>query len=476
MTKLQFLGACGTVTGYKFMVTAGGTRLLVDCGMFQGAKRLRLLNWDSFPFEPASIDHVVLTHAHIDHVGMLPKLVREGFQGPAWATPVTVELADLTLADAAHLQEEDAAYANKAGFSKHKPALPLYSVADAARAVEHLRALKYDRTLEVAGGIAIRLREAGHILGSASVHAEISCNGRRTRLMFSGDLGRYDSPILRDPAPGLAADYIVVESTYGNRRHADEEGPQELANIVSETARRGGIVLIPAFAVGRTQAVLYLLRDLKARERIPDLPIYVDSPMAIAVTELFCRHAEDFDEAARAVLRETGACPLLCPNLHFVRTPEESKKLNDLRYPCIIISASGMVTGGRILHHMKHRLPDHRNTVLFVGFQTEGTRGRLMLDGARDIKIHGEQVPVRAQIRSLESFSRHADAAEIVRWLGTFPAAPKAVFIVHGEPAAAEALAERIRSTLKWRTYIPEYLETVELNGDIRRSRAGHAG
>jgi metallo-beta-lactamase family protein len=476
MTKLQFLGACGTVTGSKFMVSAEGTRVLVDCGMFQGAKKLRLLNWDPFPFDPAAIDHVVLTHAHIDHVGMLPKLVREGFQGPAWATPVTVELARLTLADAAHLQEEDAAYANKAGFSKHKPALPLYSVADAERAIEHLRPLEYDRTLELPGGISIRLQEAGHILGSASVHAEIPCNGERVRLMFSGDLGRYDSPILRDPAPGSAADYIVVESTYGNRRHPEGEGAQEVADIINETARRGGIVLIPAFAIGRTQALLYLIRDLKGQNRIPDLPIYVDSPMAIAATELFCRHVEDFDEAARAVFRETGACPLLCPNLHFLRTQEESKKLNDVRFPCIIISASGMVTGGRILHHMKHRLPDHRNTVLFVGFQTSGTRGRLMLDGAREVKIHGEQVPVRAQIRSLESFSRHADAAEILRWLQTFPAAPRTAFIVHGEPDAAGALAEMIRKSLKWRTHIPEYLEAFDLDADSRpagRRRGG---
>ncbi len=476
MTKLQFLGACGTVTGSKFMVSAEGTRVLVDCGMFQGAKKLRLLNWDPFPFDPASIDHVVLTHAHIDHLGMLPKLVREGFQGPAWATPVTVELARLTLADAAHLQEEDAAYANKAGFSKHKPALPLYSVADAERAIEHLRPLEYGRTLELPGGICIRLQDAGHILGSASVHAEITCNGERVRLMFSGDLGRYDSPILRDPASGSAADYIVVESTYGNRRHPEEEGPQEVAGIINETARRGGTVLIPAFAVGRTQALLYLIRDLKAQNRIPDLPIYVDSPMAIAVTELFCRHVEDFDEAARAVFRETGACPLLCPNLHFLRTQEESKKLNDVRYPCIIISASGMVTGGRILHHMKHRLPDHRNTVLFVGFQTSGTRGRLMLDGAREVKIHGEQVPVRAQIRSLESFSRHADAAEILRWLQTFPAAPRTAFIVHGEPDAAGALAEMIRKSLKWRTHIPEYLETFDLGGNSRPAGRRPAG
>jgi metallo-beta-lactamase family protein len=400
---------------------------------------------------------------------MLPKLVRDGYQGPAWATPVTAELSQLTLTDSAHLQEEDADYANKVGFSKHKPALPLYSIADAGRAIERMRPLEYDQPLELHPETAIRLRDAGHILGSASVDAEILCDDVQIRVLFSGDLGRYDSTILREPAPGAGADYIIVESTYGNRRHPEQESPQEIADIINETAERGGTLLVPAFAVGRTQALLYLIRDLKARHKIPDLPIYVDSPMAIAVTELFCRHIEDFAEAARAVFRETGECPLLCPNLHFVRTPEESKKLNDIRFPCIIISASGMATGGRILHHMKHRLPDHRTTLLFVGFQTAGTRGQLIKDGAREIKIHGEQVPIRAQIRSLESFSRHADYVEILRWLRTFPGAPKMAFIVHGEPQASAALADLIRRSLKWKTHVPDYLEVFDLRGNRRR-------
>jgi len=468
MPYIEFLGASGTVTGSKFLVDTGQTRFLVDCGMFQGAKKLRLLNWGPFPVKPSSLDHVFITHAHIDHIGMLPKFVRDGFAGPVWATPVTAELARLTLTDSAHLQEEDARFANKVGFSKHKPALPLYSLEDAARALELLRQLEYDEALELVPGTTIRLRDAGHILGSASVEAQIHYKHSRVRILFSGDLGRYDSIILRDPAPGDGADYIVLESTYGNRRHPANEDPEEFAHIINETARRGGTVLIPAFAVGRTQSLLYLIRDLKAKGRISDLPVYIDSPMAIAVTELFCRHVEDFDDEARAVFRATGECPLICPNLHFARTREESQKLNDIRFPCIIISASGMATGGRILHHLKLRLPDHRNTVLFVGFQSNGTRGQLIKDGAREIKIHGEQVPVRAHIHTLESFSRHADFAEIQRWLKTFPHAPRLVFVVHGEPEASAALAAEIRKNLGWKTHIPEYLERFDLKG--RRS------
>jgi metallo-beta-lactamase family protein len=465
MPYLQFLGAAGTVTGSKFLVDTGRSRFLVDCGMFQGKKKLRLLNWESFSMEPASLDHVLLTHAHIDHIGMLPRLVRDGYPGSAWATPVTVELAQLTLSDAAHLQEEDARYANKVGFSKHKPALPLYTLEDAQRAIERLRPLEYGQALELNDGVTARFQDAGHILGSASVDAEISFDGTRCRLLFSGDLGRYESILLQDPAPGEGADYIVVESTYGNRTHPHEEAFEEVAGLINETAGRGGALLVPAFAIGRTQTLLYIIRDIKERGLIPDLPIYVDSPMAIAVTELFCRHVKEFDDDARAVFRATGQCPLLCPKLQFLRTPEESKKLNEVRYPCVIISASGMATGGRILHHLKHRLPDHRNTVLFIGFQTKGTRGQLIKDGAKTIKIHGEQVPVRARIRTMESFSRHADSREILRWLQTFPFPPKLVFVVHGEPESSEALAEMIRRSLGWKTHVPEYLEVFDLPG-----------
>jgi metallo-beta-lactamase family protein len=463
MSSIQFLGAAGTVTGSRFLVDAGSTRFLVDCGMFQGAKKLRLLNWEPQPVPPPSIDHVLLTHAHIDHVGMLPVLVRDGFQGSIWSTAATRELAEISLLDSAHLQEEDARFANKKGFSKHKPALPLYTVADSARALEHFRVVEYDQPLLLSDGTQACFRDAGHMLGSATIETQIEKGRKSIRLVFSGDLGRYNALVMRDPTPVEETDYLVLESTYGARPHAEEEAFQSIAEIINRTARRGGMLLVPAFAVGRTQTMLYVLRELKAKSLIPDLPVYVDSPMAIQVTELFGRHIAEFDEEARAVFRATGQSPVLCPNLHFARSSEESQKINDLRYPAIILSASGMATGGRILHHLKHRLPDERNTVLFVGFQSNGTRGQILKDGAREIKIHGEQIPVRAQIRALESFSGHADSADIIRWLGGFRRPPKLTFIVHGEPEASEALAGQIRKVLGWKTHIPLYLESSTL-------------
>jgi metallo-beta-lactamase family protein len=467
MANIQFLGATGTVTGSKFLVDAGKSRILVDCGMFQGAKKLRLLNWEAFPVPPASIDHIILTHAHIDHAGMLPVAVRDGFQGNVWCTPGTQELCEISLMDAAHLQEEDARFANKKGFSKHKPALPLYTTQDAARSIEHLKPVDYDSEINIAGGSRICFRDAGHILGSSIVEANLIDGERPVRIVFSGDLGRYGALILRDPSPIDQADYLVVESTYGDRRHEKEEASAEIAAIVNETAHRGGMLVIPAFAIGRTQTLLYVLRDLKSRGAIPDLPVFLDSPMAVSVTELFCRHMGEFDEEAQRLYKATGSCPVLCPNLRFVRTTQESQELNNIRYPAIIISASGMATGGRILHHMKYRLPDPRNTVLFVGYQATGTRGQIILSGAREIKIHGEMVPVRARIRTVESFSAHADSSEIMRWLQTFKKAPKMTFVVHGEPSASEALAGEIRGTLGWKTHIPKYLETFNLNGEI---------
>lgn len=463
MAFIQFLGASGTVTGSKFLVGSGNVHFLVDCGMFQGAKQLRLLNWAAPPVPPASLDHILLTHAHIDHAGMLPVWVREGFQGTVWSTPATRELCEISLVDAAHLQEEDARFANKKGFSKHKPALPLYTVQDAERALQHLRPLEYEQEMDLADGTQVRFRDAGHILGSAIAEVNIIDRGKPMRIVFSGDLGRYNALILRDPAPVDRADYLLVESTYGDRLHPAEETAHDVAQIINETAKRGGMLVIPAFTIGRTQTLLYVIRELKEQKAIPDLPIFVDSPMALHVTELFCRHIGEFDEEAQAIYRATGQCPVMCPNLHFVRTPDESQQVNDLRYPAIIISASGMATGGRILHHLKLRLPDPRNTVFFVGYQSNGTRGRLLKDGAKEIKIHGEMVPVRAQMRSMESFSGHADSEEIMRWLRTFKEPPKLTFIVHGETGASRALADQIESTLGWQTHIPEYLESVKL-------------
>ena len=464
MVSIQFLGATGTVTGSKFFVNAGRTRFMVDCGMYQGAKKLRLLNWAPLPVPPASMDEIFITHAHIDHIGMLPVFVRNGFSGPIWATPATVELCEINLNDAAHLQEEDARFANKQGFSKHSPALPLFDSADVERTLPLFKSLPYEREHPLDHEGTLRFRDAGHVLGSAMVEAEIPGKHGPVRIVFSGDLGRANSIILEDPARIGAADYLIVESTYGNRLHPPEEASQEVGQIVRSTASRGGSLIVPAFALGRTQALLYILRELKAEKAIPDLPIYVDSPMAVEITEVFCRHIQDFDDEARAIFRETGECPILCPNLHLVRTPDESKKVNEVRYPCVIISGSGMVTGGRILHHLKHRLPDPRNAVLFIGFQTAGTRGQLIRDGAKEIKIHGEMVPVRARVLSMESFSRHADSNEILQWLSAFQKPPKTTYIVHGEPNASAALADLIRQKLGWSTHIPDYLETARLD------------
>jgi metallo-beta-lactamase family protein len=464
MATIQFLGAAGTVTGSKFLVQTDSMRFMVDCGMFQGAKKLRLLNWSPLPVSPPSVSDIFVTHAHIDHMGMIPVFVREGFAGSVWATPATVELCAINLHDAAHLQEEDANFANKKGFSKHTPALPLFDTADVERALRHFRALPYDQDLALDSQGKVRLRDAGHVLGSAMVLVEIAGRRELVRLLFSGDLGRAHSIILEDPARIDQADYLILESTYGNRMHPAEETSEEVAGIIRSTAARGGSLVIPAFALGRTQQLLYIIRELKARHEIPDLPIYLDSPMAVEITEVFCRHVQDFNEAARRLFRETGECPILCPNLHLVRTPDESKKINELRFPCVIISGSGMATGGRVLHHLKYRLPDPRNTVLFVGFQSAGTRGQILKDGAKEIKIHGEMIPVRARVLSMESFSRHADAGEILRWLGTIKKPPRMTFVVHGEPGSSAALAEKIRKTLGWKTHIPEYLETARID------------
>jgi metallo-beta-lactamase family protein len=431
--------------------------------MFQGSKELRLRNWAELPVKPPSIDAIFVTHAHVDHIGMLPAFVRDGFQGSIWGTPETLELSEINLADAAHLQEEDARFANKQGFTKHKPALPLYTLEDAQKCFPHFRPLPYNKPLELADGSRVQFHDAGHVLGSSIVETQLA-NGKGsfTSVVFSGDLGRYHALIDTDPYVVERTDYLLVESTYGNRMHPKEDAPHELADVINDTARRGGSVVVPAFALGRTQILLYALRDLKARGVIPDLPVYVDSPMAISVTELYCRHIDDLSPEAREVYRVTGKCPIYCPNLHFIHTPQESKELNNLHFPCIIISASGMATGGRVLHHLKYRLPDPRNTILFVGFQANGTRGQLLKSGVKEIKIHGEQVPVRAKIHAIEAFSRHADAQEILRWLHGFKAPPKKTYVIHGEPEASAALAEDIRK-LGWKVSVPEYLDTVDL-------------
>lgn len=404
--SIQFLGAAGTVTGSKHVVTANGSRVLLDCGQFQGLKALRLRNWEPLPFEAREIDAVVLSHAHIDHSGALPRLVRDGFRGSIYCTSGTAALLRVMLLDAAHIEEEDAARANRHGHAKHRPALPLFTREDAEAALSLVRTVPYGRDQEVASGIVTTLRRAGHILGSATVELAIA-GAHPVRLVYSGDLGRWGRPILRDPDPVHRADVLLVESTYGDRVHPP--GAEEaLARIVRETAARRGALLVPAFAVGRTQELIWTLRKLEDARAIPALPVFLDSPMAIDVTGIYCEHPEDHDLDMKLLMDEKR-CPLCCTQYHLLRRVEESKRLNKLSGPAIIISASGMATGGRVLHHLRARLPDERTTVLLPGFQAAGTRGRALQEGARTLRIHGEDVPVRARVVTLDGLSAHAD-------------------------------------------------------------------
>ena len=439
--SIQFLGAAGTVTGSAHLVRAGGKTVLLDCGLFQGLKELRERNWREFPFEPDELDAVVLSHAHIDHCGRLPLLVRRGFRGPIYCTGATRSLVGVMLPDAAHLQEEEAERANWRGYSKHKPALPLYTLADAEAVLELLESRPYGKLFPVADGVRARFHRAGHILGAASVELEIpGC-----RLVFSGDVGRYDRPILRDPETPPVADVLLCESTYGDRSHAPaEQADADLARVITDGADRGGAILVPAFAVGRTQELLWMLRALEEAGRIPTLPIYVDSPMAIEVTELYSRHQEEHDTEMRALVRTEGD-DWYGRRVRLTRSPEESKKLNRLTGPVIIIAASGMATGGRILHHLSLRLDDPRTTVLLVGFQSAGTRGRLLKDGATELRMFGQLVPVRATVETLDAMSAHAGQDELLRWLSGFTKPPRATYLVHGEPAAAAGLETQLR-------------------------------
>jgi metallo-beta-lactamase family protein len=458
MATIQFLGAAETVTGSMHLVTADDRQVLLDCGLFQGLKPLRLRNWRDFPFDPKRLDAVVLSHAHIDHSGALPLLVRRGYRGPIYATSGTVDLLGVLLPDAAHLQEEEADRANRYGYSKHKPALPLYTAEDAQRALGQLERAGYGRPFPVTGDITVTYRRAGHILGAATVDVKL---GPGPRVVFSGDVGRYDRPILPDPEPVPEADVLLLESTYGDRTHPTGTA-EDLARIVNETAQRGGALLVPAFVVDRTQELLWMLQRLEDEKRIPVLPVYVDSPSATEVTEIYGRHPEDYDGEMRAE-KQRGADPLRTKRCQFCRTVEESKRLNDLRGPVIIISSSGMATGGRILHHLQHRLPDERTTVLLVGFQAAGTRGRSLQDGARTIKMFGAQVPVHARVETIHGLSAHADRDELLRWLGGFRRPPGRTYLVHGEPQAAEALRETIHDRLGWSVDVAQDQGSVHL-------------
>lgn len=450
---LSFLGAAGTVTGSKYLLETEGRRLLVDCGLFQGYKPLRLRNWARLPIDPHTIGAVVLTHAHLDHSGYLPLLAKNGFRGPIYCSQSTAELCSILLPDSGHLQERDAEFANRHGYSKHKPALPLYTEEDAQRVLKQLRTIPFDESEHLPGGAAVTLRRAGHILGAA----ELEIVWRDTKIAFSGDLGRYNDDMMVDPVSITEADYVVVESTYGNRLH-DRTSPEDaLADIVGPTLHRGGTVVIPAFAVGRAQSLIFHLERLKAAGRLPALlPIFLDSPMAIDASDIFCRHPKDH----RLSLSQ---CRTFAAGVHYVRTGEESKALTANPMPKVIISASGMATGGRVLHHLKHYAPDPRNAIVFAGFQAGGTRGEAMVAGAKAIKMHGEYIPIRAEVKNLEMLSAHADSDELMRWLKDFTRAPKSVFVTHGELAASDALRHRIQEELGWHAVVPEHGERVEL-------------
>lgn len=458
---LQFLGGAGTVTGSKFLLTAGKDQFLLDCGLFQGLKEYRLRNWSPLPIQAKDLTAVILTHAHIDHSGYLPKLVRQGFQGPVYATPGSCDLLQVLLPDAAHLQEEEARYANQRGYSRHKPALPLYTVEDAHKALALLRQTGYSKEIELAPGVSLEFFRTGHILGAAAARICFKLGAARKYLVDSGDLGRYGRPILRDPEPLGQTDWLLVESTYGGRVHP-EKPEEELAKIIQEVAEEKGCLIIPSFAVGRTQELIYVIRKLEDQGKIPSLPVYIDSPMAINATDIYCAHLEEHDLDMK-LLMDQKLCPLCCKRFHLARSPQESKAINDLSSPLIIVSASGMATGGRVLHHLKLRLPDPKTTVLFVGFQAEGTRGRALQEGKKELKMFGEMVSVRAKIKTIDGFSAHADQREILRWLESFTKAPQKTFVVHGEPAASSALADLIRKKLRWDTEIPKTGQKVVL-------------
>jgi metallo-beta-lactamase family protein len=460
--QVRFLGAAGTVTGSKFLLTYAGNQVLLDCGLFQGLKELRLRNWSSLPLSVRDLRAVVLTHAHIDHSGYLPKLVRLGFRGDVFATPATCDLLRILLPDSAHLQEEEAKYANRRGYSKHKPALPLYTVDDANQALGLLRPINYAQEVELATGFSFRFFRTGHILGAAAIRIACEIAGAKKYLVDSGDLGRYGRPILRDPEPIEQTDWLMVESTYGDRSHP-ENPERELAKVIREVADQKGCLIIPSFAVGRTQEIIYAIRQLEDKGEIPSLPVHVDSPMAINATDIYCEHPEEHNLDMKLLMDEKR-CPLCCQQLHLHRTQEESKAINNLSGPLILISASGMVTGGRILHHLKLRLPDPKTTVLLVGFQAEGTRGRALQEGKTKIKMLGEMVPVRAKIKTIDGFSAHADQREILRWLINFKKVPVKTFVVHGEPAASEALANLVREKLLWNIQVPKNSESVSLS------------
>lgn len=454
MLKLTFLGGAGTVTGSKYLLERDGQRILVDSGLFQGYKTLRLRNWGPFPIAPSSISAVVLTHAHLDHSGYLPLLAKNGFRGPIFCTAATKDLCGILLPDSGHLQERDAEFANRRGFSKHKPALPLYTEDDARHVLAQLRPVAFDTSCKLSGEATARFLRAGHILGAASVLLE----WRGTRIAFSGDIGRYDDPLMLDPQTPERADYLLIESTYGDRLHDRSDPENVLADIIGKTVQRGGTVIVPAFAVGRAQSLLFHIARLKTSGRLPKLlPVFLDSPMAINATDILQRHAAD-QKLTPEQLND------LNQGVHYVRTGDESKALTANPMPKVIVSASGMATGGRVLHHLEHYASDPKNAILFTGFQAGGTRGAAMVAGAESVKMHGAYVPVRATVHNLSMLSAHADRDELLRWASGFKAPPRTCFVVHGESQGSDALRHTLEEKLHWTCVVPDHKQMIELS------------
>jgi len=463
MAKLTFLGAAGCVTGSKYLVEAAGKKLLLDCGLFQGTEELKDRNWNPLPIDPKTIDYVVLTHAHLDHTGWLPVLVRAGYNKPIFADPATIELTGILLKDSGHLQEEETEDAQKHKWSKHAHPMALYTSQDIDPVLRLLKPMSRSGGFDLSSEFHFESYDAGHILGSSSLDLTITENGKKSVVVFSGDIGRYDQPILKDPKSPTAQqiDVLLCESTYGNREHETGDPLKMLEDVVNRVVKRGGSIVIPAFAIGRTQTFMYYLKELENLQRIPHVPVYVDSPMALSATELYLKHKEDHDlQFARE--EQNGGDPLSVHEFHLARSVEDSKKINDVK-TCIIISASGMVTGGRVLHHLANRLGDARNCVILAGFQAEGTRGRALEEGAKSLTLFGQAVPVSAEIVEMGQFSAHAGKSELLRWMTGLQVPPKQVYLTHGEPEAAQSLQQAVAASFKWKAEVARYLDSVQI-------------
>jgi len=463
MARLTFLGAAGCVTGSRYLVESAGKKLLVDCGLFQGLEDLKERNWNPLPVDPKAIDYLVLTHAHLDHTGWLPVLVRDGYKKTIFANPATIELVGILLKDSGHLQEEETENAQKHKWSKHAEPRALYTSEDIDPVLRLLKPMPRIGGFDISPEFHVESFDAGHILGSSSLELTMYENGKKSVVVFSGDVGRYDQPILNDPKTPTTkqVDVLLCESTYGDREHEAGEPLELMGNIMNRVVKRGGSIVIPAFAVGRTQTFMYYLRQLEDVQRIPKVPVYIDSPMALSATDLYLKYKEDHDvEFARE--EKNGGDPLNVHEFHLARSVEESKQINNVK-TCIIISASGMATGGRVLHHLAHRLGDARNCIILGGFQAEGTRGRALQEGAKSLNLFGQALPVRAEVVVMGQFSAHAGKNELLRWLTGLQVPPKQVYLTHGEPAAAQALQQAITQNFRWKASVARYLDTVEI-------------